>query len=60
MFVPFLSAIIRYGYELSDGLTARGYDQIESRTTYVEVRHNRVDYVVYVVAIVVLAFALVV
>ena len=60
MFVPFLSAIIRYGYELSDALTARGYDQIESRTTYVEVRHNRVDYVVYVVAIVVLASTLVV
>lgn len=60
MFVPFLSAIIRYGYELSDALTARGYDRIESRTSYVEIRHDRADYVVYVLAVVILAFALVV
>lgn len=60
MFVPFLSAIIRYGYELSDALTARGFESIGDRTSLVEVRHNRVDYVVYVVAVVVLAFAFVV
>lgn len=58
MFVPFLSAIIRYGYELSDALTARGFDRIDRRTSLVEVHHRPIDYVVYLVALFVLAIGI--
>ncbi|MGM0397560.1 MAG: energy-coupling factor transporter transmembrane component T [Halobacteriota archaeon] len=51
MFVPFLSAIIRYGYELSDALTARGFDRIDRRTSLVDVEHGSADYLVYLLAI---------
>lgn len=44
MFVPFLSAVIRYGYELGDALTARGFDRIERRTAYVTVTFRPADY----------------
>lgn len=54
MFVPFLSAIIRYGYELSDALTARGFDSIEQRTMLVDVEHDRADYGIYLLSIAVL------
>ena len=55
MFVPFLSAIIRYGYELSDALSARGFDRIDDRTSLVAVGHGPADAVVYLLAVLVLA-----
>lgn len=47
MFVPFLVAIIRYGYELSEALSARGFDSIDGRSTLVDVEHGPADYAVY-------------
>ena len=58
MFVPFISATVRYGYDLSDALTARGFDRIDRRTAFVDVRHSRVDYVVYLLALLVFVLGL--
>ncbi|MFB6069562.1 MAG: energy-coupling factor transporter transmembrane component T [Halanaeroarchaeum sp.] len=53
-FLPFFSAVVRYGYELSDALSARGFDRIEERTSLVTVRHGRADGAVYALALAVL------
>lgn len=58
MLLPFFSAVIRYGYELADALTARGFDRIETRTSVVVVRHGPIDYAVDLLAVVVLAVGL--
>ncbi|MFB6081295.1 MAG: energy-coupling factor transporter transmembrane component T [Halanaeroarchaeum sp.] len=58
MFLPFFSAVIRYGYDLSDALTARGYGRIEDRTSLVVVTHEATDYVVDAFAVVVLVAGL--
>ena len=54
MFLPFFSAVIRYGYELSDALTARGFDRIEDRTSLVAIHHDPADYALYLLSVVVL------
>lgn len=54
MVLPFLVAVIRYGFELSEVLTARGFDDIEDRTSLIQIEHRPADYVLYIVALVVL------
>lgn len=54
-FVPFLTAVIRYGYDLSDALTARGFDRVQERTSLVAIRHGPADYAIDLLAIAVLA-----
>ena len=50
MLLPFFVAVIRYGYELSEALTARGFDSIDERTSLVQIGHGPADYVMYLVA----------
>lgn len=54
MVLPFLVAVIRYGFELSEVLTARGFDDIEDRTSLIQIGHTPADYMIYIVALVVL------
>lgn len=55
MLLPFFAAVIRFGYDLSEALTARGFDSIESRTSLVQIQHRPADYGLYVLAVLVLA-----
>lgn len=47
MIIPFLASVIRYGYDLSEALKARSFDEIKSRTYMMEVRHKPKDYGLY-------------
>lgn len=58
MFLPFLVAVIRYGYELSEALTARGFDDIEERTSVVSIEHRPVDFLLYLFGIALLVLAI--
>lgn len=51
MLVPFLAATIRYGYDLSTALTARGFDEPGPRTSLTTVAHTRIDVVLYALAV---------
>ncbi len=51
MLLPFFVAVIRYGYELSEALTARGFDSIDERTSLVRIGHGPADYGVYLLAV---------
>ncbi|MFP4529757.1 MAG: energy-coupling factor transporter transmembrane component T [Halodesulfurarchaeum sp.] len=51
MLVPFFVAIIRYGYELSMALSARGFDEAGPRTSITTVAHRPVDGGLYLVAV---------
>lgn len=54
MLLPFFVAVIRYGYELSEALTARGFDDINERTSLYSIGHRPVDYTLYALSIVIL------
>lgn len=43
MFVPFLVAVIQYGYELADALEVRDFGATPNRTFLLELRFDRVD-----------------
>lgn len=58
MFLPFLVAVIRYGYELSEALTARGFDDIGERTAVVSIAHRQPDYLLYLLAVGLLVLSL--
>ncbi|MFB6153999.1 MAG: energy-coupling factor transporter transmembrane component T [Halodesulfurarchaeum sp.] len=49
--LPFLSAVIRYGYDLSDALRARGFHQATDRTSLVSVEHTGPDYLLDLLAL---------
>lgn len=51
MLVPFLVATIRYGYELSRALTARGFDEPGPRTSITAVDHGPADIGLYLLAV---------
>lgn len=51
MLVPFLVATIRYGYELSTALTARGFDEPGPRTSITTVEHGPLDVGLYLLAL---------
>lgn len=55
MLVPFLAAVIHYGYDLSEALEARDYGAVRNRTSVVTLTHDRVDYLFYGFAVVLLA-----
>lgn len=50
MLLPFFVAVIRYGYELSEALTARGFDAIDERTSLTTIEHGPADYAIYLLA----------
>ena len=50
MLVPFFAAVIRYGYELSAALVARGVDEVDGRTSITEIGHGPADYLLYLLA----------
>ncbi|MFB6109567.1 MAG: energy-coupling factor transporter transmembrane component T [Halodesulfurarchaeum sp.] len=60
MLVPFLAAAIRYGYDLSVALAARGFDDPGPRTSITTVDHGRIDLALYVLAVAVIAVGVVV
>lgn len=47
MLVPFLASIVQYGYELSDALTVRDFDRDATRTSMIELRYSRADYLLF-------------
>ncbi|MFB6086160.1 MAG: energy-coupling factor transporter transmembrane component T [Halodesulfurarchaeum sp.] len=55
MLVPFLVATIRYGYELSTALRARGFDEPGPRTSITTVEHGPIDLGLYLLAVGVVA-----
>jgi len=59
MLLPFFVAVIRYGYELSEVLTARGFEDIDDRTSLVSIGHGPADFAVYLLAVVVLVVSIV-
>lgn len=59
MMLPFFVAVIRYGYELSEALTARGFEDIDERTSLVQIRHGPADVPVYLLSVLLLAVFLV-
>ncbi|MDR5656458.1 energy-coupling factor transporter transmembrane component T [Halodesulfurarchaeum sp. HSR-GB] len=59
MLVPFLAAVIRYGYDLSTALTARGFDEPGPRTSITTVDHTRRDLGLYLLAVGVVSVGLV-
>lgn len=50
MLLPFFAAVIRYGYELSEALRARGFDSITDRTSITSIGHEPRDYWLYLLA----------
>lgn len=60
MLIPFLVAVVNYGYELSDALVVRDYGQSRERTSLIRLSHHRADYALYVGAVVVVAVFMVV
>lgn len=57
MLLPFFAAVIRYGYDLSEALTARGFDAVEDRTSLVRIHHRPADFALYVLSLVLLVAA---
>ena len=55
MLVPFLAAVIHYGYDLSEALEARDYGVVRERTSVVSLAHGRVDYLFYGFSVALLA-----
>ena len=51
MLIPFFASVIRYGYELSVALVARGFDDIEERTSITEIGHGPADFLLYGLAL---------
>lgn len=51
MLVPFLVAAIRYGYELSTALRARGFEEPGPRTSITSVEHGPRDLGLYLIAV---------
>ena len=47
MVIPFLASVIRYGYDLSEALQARSFDDIKNRTYMIELKHEAKDYGLY-------------
>lgn len=58
MLLPFFAAVIRYGYELSEALTARGFDDIRERTSLTSISHRPADYVLYLLAVAIVVLSL--
>jgi len=54
MIIPFLASVIRYGYDLSEALKARSFDDIEKRTYMMRLEHKPIDLGLYLFSIVVL------
>ncbi len=50
MLLPFLAAVIRYGYELSEALRARGFESITERTSITTIEHEPRDYWLYLLS----------
>lgn len=55
MVIPFLAAIIRYGYELTEALKARNFDDIEKRSSLLRLEHGFHDYILYIFSISILS-----
>ena len=51
MMIPFLASIIKYGYELTEALEARDFDDIRERTTLIHLDHGVFDYMMYIFSI---------
>ena len=51
MLIPFLASIIRYGYELTEALEARDFDEIGKRTSLIELKHGPSDVLLYILSI---------
>ncbi len=51
MVIPFLASVIRYGYDLSEALKARSFDEIKNRTYMIELKHRPRDYGLYVFSV---------
>ena len=51
MLIPFLAAVIHYGYDLSEALEARHYGAVRRRTSVVTIAHDRVDYLFYLASL---------
>ncbi|MGM0406137.1 MAG: energy-coupling factor transporter transmembrane component T [Thermoplasmatota archaeon] len=51
MMIPFLASIIKYGYELTEALEARDFDDIKERTTLIHLDHGVFDYMMYVLSV---------
>jgi len=49
--IPFLASIIRYGYELTEALVARDFNEIEKRSSLIELKHGPLDFLLYVISI---------
>lgn len=49
--IPFFVSIIRYGYELTEALEARGFDDIDERTNLISLEHGPYDYLLYLISI---------
>ncbi len=47
MMIPFIASIIRYGYELTEALEARDFDDIKGRTSLIELKHGVYDHLIY-------------
>ncbi|MBS3789947.1 MAG: energy-coupling factor transporter transmembrane protein EcfT [Candidatus Thermoplasmatota archaeon] len=55
MVIPFLAAIIRYGYELTEALEARNFNDIEGRNSILRLEHGFHDYILYIFSIFILS-----
>ncbi|MEF8832418.1 MAG: energy-coupling factor transporter transmembrane component T [Candidatus Thermoplasmatota archaeon] len=51
MLIPFLASIIRYGYELTESLEARDFDDIGERTSLIELNYDLYDHLLYLLSI---------
>lgn len=47
MFIPFLSSVIRYGYDLAEALKARNFEVSKKRTYLLQLKQTKLDYLLY-------------
>ncbi|MFP4051016.1 MAG: energy-coupling factor transporter transmembrane component T [Thermoplasmata archaeon] len=52
MIIPFMASVIRYGYDLSEALKARSFDEIKNRTYMIQLKHKARDYGLYLFSII--------
>ncbi len=51
MVIPFLASVIRYGYDLTEALKARNFDNITHRTNMIRLEHKARDYILYSISL---------
>ncbi len=49
--IPFMVSVIRYGYELSEALEARGFNDVDGRTNLIQLKHGLDDLFLYLLSI---------